>query len=97
MTLNNGESLTIAGGASAGMLNIAGTLTLGSTGNFTDLILAGATGSTITLSGGGTLYALQQPQQPHLQHAGDTLSTTPATRSRARARSASTTAASPSR
>ena len=55
VSLNNGESLEIAGGTGAGSLAIAGTLTLGSTGFDTDLILGGTSGSTITLSGGGTL------------------------------------------
>ena len=40
VTLENGESLTIAGGSGAGSLDIAGTLTLGSAGNLTDLIWA---------------------------------------------------------
>jgi hypothetical protein len=54
LTVGDNQSLTIAGGTSAGSLAIAGTLNLGSTGDTTNLILSGA-GSTITLSGGGTL------------------------------------------
>ncbi len=54
LNLDNGQSLTIAGGSGAGSLNIASTLTLDSTGSTTDLLLTGAN-STITLSGGGTL------------------------------------------
>src|SRR5579862_6552862 len=53
VTLQNGQQLTIDGGTGAGSLDIAGTLTIGSAGSDTDLILAGASGSTITLSGGG--------------------------------------------
>ena len=54
LSLDNNESLTIAGGSGAGSLDIAGTLNLNSTGNTTDLILTGSN-STITLSGGGTV------------------------------------------
>jgi hypothetical protein len=55
VTLNNGNSLTIAGGTSAGSISNAGTLTQNSSGGFTDMILGGTTGSTITLSGTGNL------------------------------------------
>jgi hypothetical protein len=56
LTLDNNQTFTVAGGAGAGSLAIAAgsTLTLDSTGNYTDLILSG-TNATITLSGGGTL------------------------------------------
>jgi hypothetical protein len=67
-SLNNAESLTIAGGAGAGSLGVAGTLTIGSTGSFTDLILAGTSGSTITLSGGGTLALSDSPNNRGRRH-----------------------------
>jgi hypothetical protein len=72
-TLENGESLTIAGGAGAGSLSIAGTLTIGSTGSFTDLILAGTSGSAITLSGGGSLTLSDSPNNRVYSTTGDTL------------------------
>jgi len=72
-SLNNGESLTIAGGAGAGSLDIAGTLTIGSTGSFTDLILGGTSGSTITLSGGGSLTLSDSPNNRVFSTTGDTL------------------------
>jgi uncharacterized protein with beta-barrel porin domain len=73
VNLNNAGSLTVAGGAGAGSLGIAGTLTIGSTGSFTDLILAGAAGSTITLSGGGTLALSNSPNNRVFSTTGDTL------------------------
>jgi len=72
-TLDNGNFLTIAGGASAGSLDIAGTLTIGSTGSFTDLILGGTSGSTVTLSGGGTLSLSGNFNNRIYSTAGDTL------------------------
>jgi len=73
VSLNNAESLTIAGGAGAGSLDLAGSLTLGSTGSFTDMILAGTSGSTITLSGGGTLTLSNSPNNRVFSTTGDTL------------------------
>jgi hypothetical protein len=75
LTQNNGQSLTIAGGTSAGSLAIAtgSTFTLGSTGSDTDLILAGTTGSTITLSGGGTLALSNNFNNRIYSTSGDTL------------------------
>jgi autotransporter family porin len=55
LTLNDNQSLTLAGGTGASAISIAGTLNLGSGGDNADQILGGTTGSTITLSGGGTL------------------------------------------
>ena len=72
-SLNNGQSLTIAGGTSAGSLVIAGTLGLGSTGSDTDLILGGTSGSTITLSGGGTISLSGNANNRIYSTAGDTL------------------------
>ncbi|MGA7500150.1 MAG: hypothetical protein WBX00_25755, partial [Isosphaeraceae bacterium] len=73
VNLDNGQSLTIAGGAGAGSLAIAGTLTLGSTGADTDLILGGTSGSTITLSGGGTLALSNNFANRIYSTTGDTL------------------------
>ncbi|HKM53888.1 MAG TPA: hypothetical protein VJY33_10795, partial [Isosphaeraceae bacterium] len=73
VSLDNGESLTIAGGTSAGLLAIAGTLTLGSTGADTDLILGGTSGSTITLSGDGTLSLSNSGNNRIYSTTGDTL------------------------
>jgi len=73
VSLNNAESLTIAGGAGAGSLDIAGSLTIGSTGSFTDMILGGTSGSTITLSGGGTLSLSDSPNNRVFSTTGDTL------------------------
>jgi len=55
VSLDNSVSLTIAGGTGAGTIDNAGTLGLNGTVNQTDLILAGTSGSTVTLSGAGTL------------------------------------------
>ena len=72
-SLNNSQSLTIAGGAGAGSLNIAGTLALGATVNNTDLILGGTSGSTITLSGGGVLSLSGSSANRIYSTTGDTL------------------------
>ena len=55
VSIQNTRTLTVAGGAGTGSLNIQGNLALNSAGNFTDLILGGTANSTITLSGGGNL------------------------------------------
>jgi hypothetical protein len=72
-SLNNGQSLTIAGGTGAGSLNIAGTLALGAAGLDTDLILGGTNGSVITLSGGGTLSLSLDTNNRIYSTTGDTL------------------------
>jgi hypothetical protein len=66
VSLDDGRSLTVAGGTGAGSLDIAGgsTFTIDSLGSTTDLILGGTSGSTITLSGGGTLALSNKGYRP---------------------------------
>jgi hypothetical protein len=73
VSLNDNQSLTLAGGAGAGTIDIAGTLNINSGGNNTDLILGGTSGSTITLSGGGTLSLDNRAQNRVYSTAGNTL------------------------
>jgi hypothetical protein len=51
VSLDDNQSLTIAGGGSGGVISNAGTITLNSTGDNTELLLS----STVSLSGGGTV------------------------------------------
>ena len=73
VTLQNGLSLTVAGGSGAGTISNEGTLNIDSTGSFTDLILGGTSGSTITLTSGGTLSLSSSPNNRIFSTTGDTL------------------------
>ncbi|HMD99380.1 MAG TPA: PEP-CTERM sorting domain-containing protein [Terriglobia bacterium] len=54
-TLDNGQVLELYGGAGAGSISNAGTITINSTGSNTNVILDGNFASIVTLSGGGTV------------------------------------------
>jgi PEP-CTERM motif len=75
LTLDNDQSLTVAGGTSAGSIAIAtgSMFNLDAGNNTTDLILGGTSGSTITLSGGGTLALSNSNNNRIYSTTGDTL------------------------